>query len=274
MNQDNRGVSLGESAGRFLASLSSDQRGSSQPEISKFVRWFGSERLLAGLTAAEIDNYAERLSLSDIDYLKKLEMVKVFLVYSKKEGWSKINLASHLKAKKRQSRQSPIPRPGSAEALFLTRQGYAELEAELAALKSQRLHSIDEIRTAAADKDFRENVPLQAAREQRSYIEGRIQELEKALKSAVIIDGKEEAPPGVAIGDSVVLKDMNFGEEARYTLVSPKEVDLAKGKISRASPLGQAVIGKGQGDVIEVAAPAGRLRYQIKHIERYKPVAS
>ena len=65
---------------------------------------------------------------------------------------------------------------------------------------------------------------------------------------------------------------MNSGVEAQYTLVSPREVDLAKGKISSASPLGQAIIGKGQDDVIEVSAPVGRLRYQIKHVERYKPV--
>jgi transcription elongation factor GreA len=270
MDQDNQGVSLGEAAIRFLASLPSDRRGASQPEIYKFIRWFGSERLLTGLTAAEIDNYAERLSLSDTDYLKKLDIVKAFLVYSKREGWSKISLASHIKAKKRQSRQSPVLKSSPVDALFLTRQGYTDLEAELATLKSQRLHSIDEIRTAAADKDFRENVPLQAAREQRGHIEGRIQELEKALKSAVIIDEKEEAPHGVVIGDSVVLEDMNAGGEVQYTLVSPREVDLVKGKISSVSPLGQAIIGKSQNDVIEVAAPAGRLRYQIKHIERYK----
>jgi transcription elongation factor GreA len=150
---------------------------------------------------------------------------------------------------------------------LLTRQGYAELETELAALKSKRLDAIDEVRRAAADKDFRENVPLEAAREQRGQLEGRILKLEGTLKSAVVMDEKRNATLRVSIGDSVILRDLDSGKEMRYTLVSPREVDPTRGKVSSASPIGQAVIGRGQGEIVEVVAPAGKLRYQIKQVE-------
>jgi len=151
--------------------------------------------------------------------------------------------------------------------VFFTQQGYADLEAELVDLRSKSRNLIDEIRKAAADKDFRENVPLQAAREQRGYLEGRIAELEETLKSAVIMDYKEKVAIRVSIGDSVILSDLDSGEELRYMLVSPHEVDPTKGKISSASPIGQAIIGKGQGEIVKIAVPAGKLRYQIKQVE-------
>ncbi len=267
MNSGSQSPSLGEAASRFLANLPPEERGMSQQEIHKFVRWYGGERPFAGLTAPEVANYAEHLSLSDTDYIRKLELIRAFLVYTKKEGWSKGNLAIHLKAKKGKTGFRSSSRRGLPQTIPLTQQGYAELEAELAALKGKRPQAIDEMRRAAADKDFRENAPLEAAREQRGYLEGRIRELEEALKSAVVIDGKQKAALKVNIGDSVILRDLASGEELRYTLVSPREVDPTKGKISVASPIGKAIIGHGQGEVIEVTVPAGKLRYEITQIE-------
>ncbi|MFC1934000.1 GreA/GreB family elongation factor [Chloroflexota bacterium] len=259
-------LSLGEAASRFLADLPSGERGSSQQEVNKFVRWFGRERPFAGLTAAGLDKYAKQLSLSDTDYMVKLELIRAFLVYAKKKGWSKTNLAIHLKAGKGKSRLKISSRRNLPETIFLTKQGYAELEAELATLQSKRAESIDEVRRAAADKDFRENAPLEAAREQRGLLEGRIMELEEAVKVAVIIDGEEREALRVGIGDSIILLDLDSGEELRYTLVSPREVDPTRGKISSVSPIGRAVMAKSEGEIVEVAVPAGKLRYRVKQV--------
>ena len=267
MSSSSQALSLGQAVSYFLDSLPPEERGSSQQEVYKFIRWFGRERLFAGLTAAEVANYAERLSLSDTDYMRKLELIRAFLVYAKKKGWNKTNLAAHLKARKGKTRPRSTSRQRSLETVFLTQQGYADLEAELAVLQSKRSEAIDEIRRAAADKDFRENVPLEAAREQRGQLEGRILKLEATLKSAVVMDEKRNATLRVSIGDSVILRDLDSGEEMRYTLVSPREVDPTRGKVSSASPIGQAVIGRGQGEIVEVVAPAGKLRYQIKQVE-------
>ena len=269
MSGDSQDLSLGEAVSRFLADLSPEEKGSNQQGIYRFVRWFGGERPLAGLTAAEVANYAERLSFSDTDYLRKLESVRAFLAQAKKEGWSKTNLAVHLKARKVKTGLRPSPRRGVSETIILTRPGHAELAAELATLQSKRYEVIDEMRRAAADKDFRENVPLAAAREQRGQIEGRIMELEETLKSAVVIDEQQvEVALRVGIGDSVTLCDIETGEELRYMLVSPREVDPTRGKISNASPIGKAIVGKEQGEVVEIIIPAGKLRYQIRQIAR------
>jgi len=261
-------LKLGEAAGRFLTSLPAEESATSQQEIYKFVRWYGWERTFAGLTASEVANYAERLSQSDTDYLRKLELIRTFLVYTKKAGWSKDNLAVHLKTRKGKTRVRLSSRQGVPKPVSLTQQGYDELQAGLKTLRNRRSQAIDEMHRAAADKDFRENAPLDAAKEQRGQLEGRIRELEGTLSSAVIIDENRETILKASIGDSIVLQDTLSGEELRYMLVSPKEVDTARGKISSASPIGQATMGKGQGEMVEVVVPAGRLRYRIKQIER------
>ncbi len=261
-------LKLGEAAGRFVTGLPTEESATSQQEIYKFVRWYGWERAFAELTASEVANYAERLSQSDTDYLRKLELIRNFLVYAKKAGWSKGNLAVHLKARKGKTRVRSSSRQGALKPVSLTQQGYDELQAELKTLRNKRFQAIDEMRRAAADKDFSENAPLDAAKEQRGQLEGRIRELEETLNSAVIIGDSRENTRKASIGDSIVLQDTVSGEEFRYMLVSPQEVDTSRGKISGASPIGQAAMGKSQGETIEVVVPAGRLCYLIKQVER------
>jgi len=127
---------------------------------------------------------------------------------------------------------------------------------------------VADIKRAAADKDFRENAPLDAAREQLSYLEGRLKELEAVLKAAVITEAGVEASARVGIGSSVVLRDLDSGQELTYTLVGPRDVDAARGRISSASPIGRAILDKSSGQVIEIAVPAGKMRYRIERTGR------
>ena len=270
MSEENRNLSLAAAADLFLLTLPGGEKGSSRQELRKFVRWFGVEHPIAGLTGSEVTHYAERLSLSDAGYAKKLDLIRNFLTYARKEGWNKTNLAMHLKAKKDKSRRESAPHntAGQPDAVLLTKQGYADLEAELDTLRNKRPALIEEIQRAAADKDFKENVPLHAAREARGHLEGRILELEAMLNSAAIIEDQKKSNLRVNVGDSVVLCNVDSGEERRYTLVSPREVDPVRGKISSVSPIGQAVVNRKQGEVVEVVAPAGKSRYEIKQVER------
>jgi transcription elongation factor GreA len=268
VSSDKRSPTLGEAASQYLAKLSSQEREASQPEVYKFARWYGWERPFTNLAAPEVAGYAEQLSLSDTDYARKLELIRAFLAYAKKVGWSRTNLASHLKTRKAKGGSPTAARRNLPESIPLTQQKYDELEAELATLKEKRHELIDEIRRAAADKDFRENAPLAAAREQRGHVEGQIREIEETLKVATIIDGKREPALKTGVGDNIVLSDLASGEELRYMIVDPREVDPSRGKISIASPLGKALIGRRGGEIVEIAVPAGRLRYQIKRVER------
>jgi transcription elongation factor GreA len=268
MESASQDPTLAEAASSFLASLPAEEGEQSQQAVYGFVRWYGAKRPLAQLTAHEVENYAERLPSAQANYSRNIEQVKAFLAYAKKRGWSQTNLAVNLKARKTKARLPSPARHRKTAATPLTRQGYNELEGELAKLKNRRLEVIEEMRRAAADKDFRENAPLDAAREERGHIEGRIRELEEALKSATIIDEKQKAGLKVSVGDSVILIDPGSGEELRYTIVSPREVDPARGRISSNSPIGKAIIGRAQGETVEITAPLGKLRYQVKQIER------
>ncbi len=270
MDDGNHKLTLSEAAGCFLADIASDKREASQPEVYRFIRWFGRERPLADVSAPEVENYAERLSSSDTDYGEKLRLLRAFLSHARKEGWCEINLATHVKARKGKTRVQSTAKGESVEPTALTKEGYTEMETELSALKGRRSGAIDEVRKAAADKDFRENAPLEAARQQHGQLVGRIKELEGILKTAVIVSDKQEAAlkAKISVGDKVVLQDAASGEELRYMIVSPKEVDPAKARISNLSPIGKAVVGHSIGDTVEVSVPSGKLRYQIKNVER------
>lgn len=268
MSSASQNLTLGEAASSFLASLSAEEGEKSQQAVYGFVRWYGRKRTLAELTAHEVANYAERLSSAQANYLSNIKQVRAFLAYAKKRGWSKTKLATHLKARKTKAKLPSPARRRLSPVTPLTRQGYTELEAEIAKLKSRRLEVIEEMRKAAADKDFRENAPLNAAREEKGHLEGRLRELEETLKSATIIDEKQKAGLKVSVGDSIILIDPISGEELSYTVVSPREVDPVKGRISSNSPIGKAIIGCAQGETVEITAPLGKLRFQIKQIER------
>ena len=259
---------LGEAASSYLASLSAEKRTASQQEIYRFNRWFGRERFFDSIQPSEVDNYAEQASRSDVGHADKLALVRAFLSYARKKGWSEINLGTHLKAKKGKIRSAPKRRKEVIEPISVTREGYEKIQAEVASLKDQRHETIDEMTKAAADKDFRENAPLHAAREKRGMIEGRIIELEATLKAAEIIDEENQSSEEVDIGKTFVLADPEKGIEMRYTLVGPREADPANSRISSVSPIGKAVLGKKRGDMVEINAPAGKLRYQLKEIDR------
>jgi len=268
MSSGSQSPTLGEAASGFLASLSAEEGGRSQQAVYGFVRWYGWGRPFAQLTAHEVANYAERLSLTQTSYAQNLEIIRAFLVYARKQGWGKASLAPHLKIKRVKVKLPSAARRDLPPPTSLTQQGYAKLKAELADLKNKRHQLIDEMRRAAADKDFRENAPLDAAREQRGHIEGRIMELEEALKSATIIEERQKPSLKVSVGDSILLSDVVSGEELRYTIVSPREVDPTRGRISSNSPTGKALVGRARGEIVEITAPLGRLKYQIKQIER------
>jgi len=265
---DSQDMNLAESARLFLASLPSEDAKASQQEIHRFVRWYGGQRPLSGLTAHEVGNYAERLPLSDADYTKKLDQVRAFLRYAGKAGWTRANLSTHLKVKKGKEKTPVSVRPGKASSTTsLTQQGYDGIKAELAAIEEKLAQAIEEVRRAAADKDVRENAPLEAAREQHGQLMGRKKELEEVIKSAVILDETARTTITVSIGSSVLIQDLDSGEELRYKIVSPREVNPARGNISNVSPVGKAVIGQREGGTVEVVTPSGKIRYRIKHIE-------
>lgn len=147
----------------------------------------------------------------------------------------------------------------------LTAEGATRLRAELENLKSvRRPQVIAAIAEARAHGDLKENAEYHAAREQQGFIEGRIQELESALSMAEIIDvARLNAGSRIVFGASVELVELHSNDELRYRIVGELEADLKRGLISVASPVARALIGKHEGDTVEIQTPGGTRRYEI-----------
>ena len=270
-NNTNGNVSLGEAAGKYLAILPDEKRNAAQQEINNFIRWYGGwEKSMNSLEGAAVGNYAERLAKTDATCVQKLEPVKGFLTYAYKQQWCRENLAVSIrvvkKAKSKTTATSGKKKGEKKEPAYMTKQAFTGIEIELKSLQEKRLAVMEDIKRAAADKDFKENAPYHAAREQKSMIDGKIMELDEMISKAVIIEENQNAN-SVCIGSTILLQEVNSGKEVCYTLVGPREVNPAKGKISGISPVGKAVLGKRPGDIFEVAVPSGKLQFQLKDIE-------
>lgn len=150
-------------------------------------------------------------------------------------------------------------------AIPLTARGAERLQAELHRLKTvERPEVINAIAEARAQGDLSENAEYDAARERQGFIEGRIQELESTLSNAQIINPAELDAAGQAVfGATVEIEDLESGERLTYQIVGDLEADIRANMISVSSPVARALIGKSEGDVVEVRAPAGVREYEV-----------
>jgi transcription elongation factor GreA len=158
---------------------------------------------------------------------------------------------------------SPAGRP-PVVAVELTPDGHARLVEELQVLTQERRPEvIDRIRKARELGDLRENADYTAAREEQSFLEGRIQAIEAQLRHAVVVAPVDSNR--VALGSRVTVE--SDGEESVFTIVGPTESDPGSGRISSASPVGAALVGRSVGDDADVKTPRGSVRYRIVAIE-------
>jgi transcription elongation factor GreA len=150
----------------------------------------------------------------------------------------------------------------------MTVRGHELLEIELKKLKSEdRPDVIRAIAEARAHGDLKENAEYHAAKEQQGFIEARIKELEGKLSHKQIIDVTAvDAKGKVIFGSTVELIEENTGEETEYRIVGEDEADIKIGLISYTSPIARALIGKNEGDVVEVATPSGDKSFEILEV--------
>jgi transcription elongation factor GreA len=153
--------------------------------------------------------------------------------------------------------------------VLLTPEGLQKLEDELEHLKSVKRREVAErIKLAISYGDISENSEYEDAKNEQAFVEGRIMTLEKMLRNARIIHEDDVNTDVVSIGSTVLLKDVEFDEEVEYTIVGSAEADPASNKISNESPVGRALLGKAIGSMVDVAVPAGTIRFQILEIRR------
>ena len=153
------------------------------------------------------------------------------------------------------------------ERIPMTRQGYQTLKKELEHLKSvERPQVIKAIEEARSHGDLSENAEYNAAKERQAFIEGRVSELGYKLGNAEIIDVDNLPKDRAVFACTVVLENVDTGEDVAYQLVGPEESNIEQGRISVTSPLGKAIIGKKPGEEIVLNAPAGKRVYELVDI--------
>lgn len=152
---------------------------------------------------------------------------------------------------------------------ILTYAGLKELEDELQELKVvKRKEVAQKIKEAREQGDLSENAEYDAAKDEQRDIEARIEELEKILKNAEVIDEDEVDLEKINIGCMVHLLDLEFNEEITYKLVGSTEADILNNKISNESPIGKALIGSRIGDTVDVEGQDGTINFKILDIKR------
>ena len=152
---------------------------------------------------------------------------------------------------------------------ILTYEGLKKLEDELQDLKvNQRREIAQKIKEAREQGDLSENAEYDAAKDEQRDIEARIEQIEKILKNAEVVLDEEIDLDKIIIGCLVRVLDVEYDEEEEYKLVGSSEASSLQNKISNESPFGQALIGAKVGDIVEVEAPAGVIKYKVLSIHR------
>jgi transcription elongation factor GreA len=150
--------------------------------------------------------------------------------------------------------------------MILSAEGYRKLDDELEYLRSVRRRDIAErIKQARSFGDITENSEYEDAKNEQAFIEGRILTLEKILRNAQVLR-ESELTDKVAVGAQVRLLDLEYNDEVQYTIVSSAEADPSTSRISDASPVGRALMGKRAGDEVSVRVPAGIARFKILQV--------
>lgn len=263
-------VSLLEAVGLYVGSFKGDDsHAEAQKELLRFIHWYGPDRALSELSPSQLDEYVGQVGGAGAapQAVARLQRVKGFLAYAKKKGLIDTNLARHVKIRAPRTRGAKGQARGTPEAIELTPEGHADLTAQLERLKAERPPLAQQIHNAAADKDVRENVPLEAAREQLGHVESRIRSIEETLEAAVVIGATaQRGGHQVKVGARVSVKDLGTGRETSYRLVSSTEANPSEGRISDVSPLGKALVNRAAGHEVEVQTPKGKTRYRILEV--------
>jgi len=258
-------VSLGEAADKFLETVKGSRQ-SALSELNRFSRWYGPEKSVAVMRGHDVATYGEAMGPATPDTTKRAEVLRAFLDYLKTEGHLKESLKSHLRLKKSGRTIGVQHNSAGQQMVELTAEGVDALKAELELLMHQRLQVREDIKKAMLDKDFRENSPLDAAKDRQGHIEARIREVESMLKRAIIVDIAAQTGR-VRVGCVVRVKNVASGKTVDYSIVGPTEANAAAGKISSVSPVGKALLDRVPGDEVEISVPAGTMNLVIESVQ-------
>jgi transcription elongation factor GreA len=241
-------------------------------ELHRFAKSFGeASPEVSTIGAKVITDYVSMATGATVDGVRRLEPVREFLKYLYASGQTaKINLGKYVRSASKKKMRSHTPGPvvthAQQEQHRLTEEGMRDLEGQLGILKDELPNVVKEITRTAADKDVRENAPLEAARERQGHIQSRIRDIESVLASALAISRSDSDGKVVGVGSTVSVKADDSKKSVNYTIVSPIEARPSIGKLSLASPVGKELLGKEVGDKVNVVTPRGATTFLVVSI--------
>lgn len=259
-------LTLSQAISGYLRNVRSDERNSAAQELSRFARWYGGERPLKAISPGDLERYQDQLGSTGGDP-GKLGPLRQFFVDARRRKLLEGRLATHVRVRRKTGARLAVE-TSVVEAVELTQVGFDQLQSELERLETEEQPRARlELQKAAADKDFRENAPYDAAKQHLGELQRRVNEIKALLGNHVIV-AKERSTDRTGLGATVVVRDLEDDEELTYTLVGPGEIDARNGRISVQSPVGRALNDRRVGDTVEVSTPAGISHFRIESINR------
>ncbi len=266
---------LHEALGLFVAEKKSARSSAKRSmdghqKIYRFIEWYGLDRKVGDLSPSQIENYAKEFAQRGTEAPKNLAPVKEFLAFLYKMEWTEVNLSTHLRPAR--TRRAVSARQAAVAAgqggPRLSEEGYRRLQDELEKYREERKRVDEEVKEAMQAKDFRENAPLDAAKERQGFVTAKIRELESEVANAQILSDEAIANAGkrAVVGSKITVLETTSGKQSTYVLVDKREADAANGKISTVSPVGQALLDRTVGEQMEIQVPRGSMTLLIQEI--------
>ncbi|MBI5949391.1 MAG: transcription elongation factor GreA [Chloroflexi bacterium] len=261
-----RNVTLHAALDDYMKSLKPDQRfGAATSYVERYVDRVGRDFMVSTLSGSRVEGYAEQwIKPTDPAAGEQVQALKAWFAFLKKKNYTVQNFGIHIRVRKVAGRTTGSEVRLEEAPVEMTAEGLDALRRELDELNTRKPELVFAITTAREDKDFRENAPLDAAREALAFHEQRVKQIETALKRAVVVETSVDDK--AVVGSMVTVERMDTGIVATYKLVSANEANAAEKKISVESPVGKQLLGKRAGDEVQVAAPSGAIEYRVKAV--------
>ena len=261
-------ITLGEALKEYLGTLSPETQNNVSPFVRRYVDHAGHDMTVASLTGARVESYAEsQIQASDPAAPQRVAALKAWFVYLKKRSYVEKNYGVHIRLRRSAGRAIAAHAVNVAR-IEMTAEGIAHLSGELAKLEGDVPDLVKAISLAREDKDFRENAPLEAAREALAFNETRRRDLNATLRRAVAVDAAASPDDRSTIGSTVQVTRLDNDRDTEYKLVSAREANAADRKISVESPVGKELLGRRAGDEVTVSIPAGVVQFRVTGVSK------
>lgn len=261
-------ITLGEALREYLGTLSPEDHNTASPFVRRYVDHAGHDMAVAALTGARVESYAEsQIQNSDPAAPQRVAALKAWFQYLKKQSYVEKNYGVHIRLR-RSAGRAVAAQTVNAAPIEMTAEGIDNLRGELDKLEGEVPGLVKAISLAREDKDFRENAPLEAAREALAFNETRRREINATLRRAVAVDEGDAADDRSTIGSTVQVVRLDTERDVEYKLVSAREANAADRKISVESPVGKELLGRRPGDEVTVSVPSGVIQFRVTGVSK------